>query len=561
MITQKSIEELKNRIDIVDIISRYISVKKSGRNYVCVCPFHDDVNPSMSINTQDNFYHCFACKAGGDAITFVMEYEKISYPEAIEKIAAMINFTLEYDNVKSEFKVDKKILQIANAYFQASLYENEAALKYLYSRGFDDGLIRYFGIGWAGSSEKFMRVLQNEEISLDEALNVGIIKRNENGVYASFIERITFPIKNHASNLIGFGGRTISNHPAKYVNSPQSAVFDKSRVFYAYDLAKPNAIKKKSIIITEGYMDTIMLHKAGINNAIAVLGTALTSEHLPLLRRLECDVILSFDGDTAGINAALKSATLLLSNQIDCNVVIIPQNLDPADMVVSGRIEELENLYANGTEGGAWVIQKIASEFDLNRPINRANALEAIAKFTRTLPSVVAQGYVNLVENLLSSRIDDRVLIGKTNFKFETNKSANPSTNLQISQGQNSGANPGRNDYLELGIIKTALKNSNFLSLIKDIASPQSFFFHKELFDTLCSGEKNEQISAIFRELLLNDSVMVLRDENELKFALIALQGRFLNAKKELVRRSDEPNKLEILMQIEKELRILKGMR
>ena len=405
MITQKSIEELKNRIDIVDIISRYISVKKSGRNYVCVCPFHDDVNPSMNINTQDNFYHCFACKAGGDAITFVMEYEKISYPEAIEKIAAMINFTLEYDNVKSEFKVDNKILQIANAYFQASLYENEAALKYLYSRGFDDELIRYFGIGWAGSSEKFMRVLQNEEISLDEALNVGIIKRNENGVYASFIERITFPIKNHVSNLIGFGGRTISNHPAKYVNSPQSAVFDKSRVFYAYDLAKPNAIKKKSIIITEGYMDTIMLHKAGIDNAIAVLGTALT--------------------------------TLLLSNQIDCNVVIIPQNLDPADMVVSGRIEELENLYANGTEGGTWVIQKIASEFDLNRPINRANALEAIAKFTRTLPSVVAQGYVNLVENLLSSRIDDRVLIGKTNFKFETNKSANPSTNLQISQGQN----------------------------------------------------------------------------------------------------------------------------
>lgn len=556
MISQKSIEELKNRIDILDIISHYVSVKKAGRNYVCVCPFHDDKNPSMSINVNDGYYHCFACKAGGDAITFVMEYEKLSYPEAIEKIAQMTNFSLEYSNEKSHFKVDKKILEIVNAYYQSELYKNEEAVKYLYNRGFNDNLIQYFGLGWAGASQNLLRLLENENITTEEALNVGIIKENESGVFASFINRITFPINNHTGKLVGFGGRTISNHPAKYVNSPQSSVFDKSSIFYAYDLAKKFANEKKEIIITEGYMDTIMLHRAGLNNAVAVLGTALTTEHLPLLRRLECKVILSFDGDSAGVNAAFKSAKLLTISEIDCNVVIIPGDLDPADMVVSGRIEELKNLYESGVEGGEWVIKKIASEFDLTRPINRQKALEEIAKYTRALSVVVAQGYINEIENLLKSKINANFIINQ-NF---TQSSQNYTQSFVQNTTQNL-ARPSKNDYLELSIIKTALKKVDFLYLIKDIVENESFFYHRDLYEALVSGKSDVNLNANLRELLLNDTISIYDSENLLKSALISLQERYLNHQKEMIKNSSNADKIELLVKIEKELRKLKGMK
>jgi len=551
LISKKSIEELKNRIDIVEIISHYLSVKKFGSNYKCVCPFHDDHNPSMSINSRDNYFHCFTCKAGGDAIKFVMDYEKINYPEAIEKIAGMLNFALEYTNEKSEFKVDKKILETVNAHYQSELFRHQEAVDYLYERGFDNNLIYHFGLGWAGSSAELLRLLENEQISKEDALKVGILKANSDGIFASFINRITFPINNHAGKLVGFGGRTISNHPAKYVNSPQSVVFDKSRTLYAYDLAKKPAMQKREVIVTEGYMDTIMLHKAGLNNAIAVLGTALTSEHVPLLRRLESRVILSFDGDGAGINAAFKSAKLLTANEIDCNVVIIPEGADPADMVCAGKFDELKKLYENGVEGGSWVIAQIASQFDLSRPINRQKALEAIAEFTKTLPPVAAQGYVNEIENLLKSKFNPNLLLKTGNAR------ANFAPN---SQPNFSNPSNKKNDYLELQIIKSALRNAEFLYLIKDIVSEQSFFCHRELFKSLDLANKNLDESAELRELMLNDSVPFYESESDLRRGLIALQERFLKHQKEWVRTSDRADKFELLRKIENDLRRLKGL-
>lgn len=403
MIKNESIENLLATVDIVDVVEKYIPLKRSGANFVGVCPFHDDSHPSMSVSSKLGIFHCFSCKAGGNAIKFIQDYEKISFPEAVEKLAGMYNFALQYTGAKvQERSEEKKVLGILNAYYQSSLYQNPAAVKYLHERGLSDATIRKFGLGYAGASAQTIRVLQNEEIPPQDALNAGAVKQNERGLYASFIERITFPIYNHASKLVGFGGRTISDNPAKYVNSPQCALFDKSKIFYAFDLAKKSAIAKKILIITEGYMDVIMLHQAGIDNAVAVLGTALTPAHLPLIKRAELNVVLSFDGDAAGINAAIKSARLLCLNKIDSSVAIIGGGADPADMIVAGKVRELEQIYASGIESGEFLIRQIAKKYDLARPVQKEAALNEIKEFTAALGPVLAESYQSLVAQILN---------------------------------------------------------------------------------------------------------------------------------------------------------------
>nr|WP_314069142.1 DNA primase [uncultured Campylobacter sp.] len=403
MIKNESIENLLATVDIVDVVEKYVPLKRSGANFVGVCPFHDDSHPSMSVSSKLGIFHCFSCKAGGNAIKFIQDYEKISFPEAVEKLAGMYNFALQYTGAKvQERSEEKKVLGILNAYYQSCLYQNPAAVKYLHERGLSDATIRKFGLGYAGASAQTIRVLQNEEIPPQDALNAGAVKQNERGLYASFIERITFPIYNHASKLVGFGGRTISDNPAKYVNSPQCALFDKSKIFYAFDLAKKSAIAKKTLIITEGYMDVIMLHQAGIDNAVAVLGTALTPAHLPLIKRAELNVVLSFDGDAAGINAAIKSARLLCLNKIDSSVAIIGGGADPADMIVAGKVRELEQIYASGMESGEFLIRRIAKKYDLARPVQKEAALNEIKEFTATLGPVLAESYQSLVAQILN---------------------------------------------------------------------------------------------------------------------------------------------------------------
>lgn len=403
MIKNESIENLLATVDIVDVVEKYVPLKRSGANFVGVCPFHDDSHPSMSVSSKLGIFHCFSCKAGGNAIKFIQDYEKISFPEAVEKLAGMYNFALQYTGAKvQERSEEKKVLGILNAYYQSCLYQNPAAVKYLHERGLSDQSIHKFGLGYAGASAQTIRVLQNEEIPPQDALNAGAVKQNERGLYASFIERITFPIYNHAGKLVGFGGRTISDNPAKYVNSPQCALFDKSKIFYAFDLAKKSAIAKKTLIITEGYMDVIMLHQAGIDNAVAVLGTALTPAHLPLIKRAELNVVLSFDGDAAGVNAAMKSARLLCLNKIDSSVAIIGGGADPADMIVAGKVRELEQIYASGMESGEFLIRQIAKKYDLARPVQKEAALNEIKEFTAALGPVLAESYQSLVAQILN---------------------------------------------------------------------------------------------------------------------------------------------------------------
>ncbi|ECL9531392.1 TPA: DNA primase [Campylobacter jejuni] len=418
MITKESIENLSQRLNIVDIIENYIEVKKQGSSFVCICPFHADKNPSMHINPTKGFYHCFACKAGGDAFKFVMDYEKLSFADAVEKVASLSNFTLSYTKEKQENKKElKSILPSLNAYFKDNLKHHKEVLTYLYQRALNNKDIAKFELGFAGASEDSIRLLQNQKIPLEDAMSVGALKKDENNeFYASFIWRVTFPIYDHKDLLVGFGGRTLNpNVPAKYVNSPQNILFDKSRIFYAFNIAKENIAKKKEIIVCEGYMDAIAFHKAGFNNAVAVLGTALTEHHLPLIRRYDAKVILCFDNDEAGLKAATRSAFLLSTNKIDGKVAILQGGKDPAELVAKNESTKLHDILDEGIELGEFYIRRLISTHSIISALDKQKALETIQKFTFNLEPLVANSYTSLVSNLL--KVDEKFIVLSQNSK------------------------------------------------------------------------------------------------------------------------------------------------
>ncbi|WP_086235126.1 DNA primase [Campylobacter devanensis] len=548
MISKNSIENLKNIVDIADVVGSYIPLKKSGANFVCVCPFHNDKHPSMSISPSKGIYHCFSCKAGGDAIKFVMEYEKLGYVEAIEKLASIYNVALEYTSSKNEPKIDKKILENLNLHYKTLLYKNPEALNYLKSRSITDAIIEKWELGWAASSQNTLNLLQNENIEPKEALEVGAIKQNESGYYASFINRITFPIYNHLGSLVGFGGRTISDNPAKYINSPQSQIFDKSKIFYGYDKAKSEIYRSQSMVICEGYMDCIMLHAAGINNAVAVLGTALTQKHIPLIQRGDIKVTLSFDSDSAGINAAFKSARLLMEHQIDGKVVLISGGKDPAELVASGKEMELRDMLSGGVELGEFYITQLVKNLNPKTPIEIAKSLKAIQEFSFGLNPIVADAYVPLVSTLL--RIDPGSFrLSKIEKRRDNSNLAKTQTNTQI---QNLPVIE-KKDIAELSILKNMLKNPEYCQIVEQYYGVE-IFKDKATYRAVVGSQSqnNEHI----RELELSQNLEEYKSVNELHNAIRPLAIRYYEG---LLKNKNLT--IEEIIECKKRISILKGKR
>ena len=491
MIDKTSIEELKSRLDIVDVIGNYIELKKAGSSYKALCPFHDEDTPSFVVSPAKQIFHCFGCGKGGDAIAFVMEYEKLSYPEAIEKLAAMYNFSLRYTNesnnsVKNLFKA----LEIIHMLYKKELTRNLQANIYLRKRGLSEAIIEKFELGYAPSSSMQVAYLKNHYIPLPDAVEAGILAQDNQRVYARMVDRITFPIYSPSGTLIGFGGRTLGNHPAKYLNSPETKIFHKSKILYGYHIAKEAIFKKKQMIVCEGYMDVVMLHQAGFNTAVATLGTALTPSHLPLISRSEAKVILAYDGDKAGIAAALKAAKLLSANEIDGGVVIFPKGLDPADMIVQKRIDELYQLFANPKDLTKFVLETIVHNYNLTIPKEKQKALEEGVAYLKTLPPLIAQEYKHYLAALLN------ILPSKITLDPAKRK------NIQMVETK---------DAKERSIIKTMLLYPHLIETILDIIDVEHFQYHQEEFMAVI---QNDLEHPKLRSILLDDDIIAFDEEN-----------------------------------------------
>ena len=465
-----------------------------------------------------------------------MEYEKLSYPEALEKLASMVNVSLEYDdNYK---KQDFSSIEKLNEYYKKLLLQNEIANKYLLERGISSFSIEKFELGYAPKSNETINFLKSNFLNLADAQEFGLIDTGQNGLYARFIDRITFPIYSINNKIVGFGGRTISGHNAKYINSPQTKIFNKSRLLYGYNIAKENIYKQKQIIITEGYLDVIMLHQAGFNNAVATLGTALTNDHLPILNRGEPKVIVAYDGDKAGLNAAYKASNLLSYNNFDGGVVIFEEGLDPADMVKDGKTQELNNMFKNVKPFIEYVIDFLVNSYDINIPNQKQEALNQINNYIKTLTPIMQQEYVPYISNIL---------------KINSNL-------LNVSSGQNYNIprqiNVAQVDIAELSIIKTLLEKNDLLELVLNTIDENIFQTHKNEFKLLLNNPNDPAL----RGLLIQDNVKIYsKDElyNQLLLMLIPYYSKklqYLTSNKDI----DVKDKLRQIREIKDKISELK---
>lgn len=505
MIKKESIENLKNNLDVVDVISQFLELKKSGANFKACCPFHGETTPSFVVSPAKQIYHCFGCGAGGDSIKFVMEYEKLSYPETIEKLASMYNFNLDYENT-IEIKQDTKILEEINKYYQKLFVNNENVKEYIHKRGISEFSIEKFEIGYAPVSIDTINFLKSNHYNLNDAIDLGVIDNGTNGLYSRFIERITFPIYSITAKLVGFGGRTITGHNAKYVNSPQTKLFNKSRLLYGYHLAKEQIYKKNQIIVCEGYLDVIMLHQAGFNTAVATLGTALTQEHLPLLRRGEPKIILAYDGDKAGLAAAFKASVMLSQSEFEGGVIIFADGLDPADMVHNGKINELNEIFSNPISFIPYVIDYIISKYEIIDPNQKQKALTEANDYLKSLSLLNQDEYKRYLAQKLNIR--------ENLVKISSNKQRPFESNLT------------KIDIAELCIIKSILEKPKRLDSVLDIVDASMFEIHKNEFELLLTDIGNISLNSI----VLNEKLENYDDER-LNQELLTLVYKFYTNK------------------------------
>lgn len=330
MINKEVINEILAKADIVQVISSYINVKKKGNAFVAVCPFHNDTNPSMQISQSKQIFHCFACNTGGNAFGFVQKYEKVSFLDAVRRVASLVNYTSPLLE-KKERSVDVDTKNILKALSDASNFYHyvlstaagEKGKQYLLSRNISHDMIDYFSLGFAPENgELTIKQLRNKENSVESLEKAGILLRNQNSFTDRFKNRLIFPIHNEYGEVVGYSARrVIDNDDAKYVNSPSTEIFNKSNVLYNYQNAKEEAKNAGYCYVVEGFMDVFSLYRSGIKSCVAIMGTAFTSYHAKMLKKLGVEIRLCLDGDTAGQDAIYKICSLLDKMMINYRIV------------------------------------------------------------------------------------------------------------------------------------------------------------------------------------------------------------------------------------------------
>ena len=383
------IEEVRSRNDIVDVISTYVKLQKKGSSYFGLCPFHNEKSPSFSVSRQKQMYYCFGCGAGGNVFTFLMEYENYTFVEALKYLADRAGVELPEEEYSREAKerADTRaiLLEINKAaaqyyYIQLKSSRGAVGLEYFKKRKLSDETIKAFGLGYSNKySDDLYRYLKSKGYKDDMIAKAGLISIDEkNGVYDKFWNRVMFPIMDVNSRVIGFGGRVMGDAKPKYLNSPETMIFDKSRNLYGLNFARTT--KKHQILLCEGYMDVIALHQAGFDNAVAALGTAFTPGHANLLKRYTKEVYLTFDSDGAGIRAAKRAIPILKEAGITAKVINMKPYKDPDEFIKALGAEEYEKRIEQAENSFLFEIRLLSEEYDLKDPAGKTEFANETAK-------------------------------------------------------------------------------------------------------------------------------------------------------------------------------------
>ncbi|MGE5444358.1 MAG: DNA primase [Ignavibacteriales bacterium] len=491
-ISESIIEEIRGRFSIVNLIETYVSLKKSGRGYVGLCPFHDEKTPSFHVSGEKGIFHCFGCGTGGDIFGFMMRYNNLTFPEAVTELARRAGLRIEKSSLPAGRKPRKDVLfklnMVVSRFYHGMLIEStegRAARDYLRKRGVSLERAKEFGLGYAPSRwDALVRFLTEKKAPLKMAEEIGlIIKRKiKDGYYDRFRDRIMFPIRDVDGRVIGFGGRTLTQEKPKYINSPESEIYRKRSVLYGLDRARDSIRKIGQVIMVEGYMDFLSLYSAGIKNVVATLGTALTRDHVVLLRRYTDRVIIVLDGDESGEKASLRSLLdVFLEEGLLPLMVLLPKGDDPDSFISKRHRDEFLKLIAGA---GSWLdffIETVVRDFEAGK-ISRTKAAQAAVEIVAKIKNDIERShYTRKLTETLGIRENDFVsLIGRKKSELDLKK-ARTQTHVELKKTF---------DTQERLILKILLRFPKYSRYLRE----------EKLIDLIADGE----IKSILKEIVLN---------------------------------------------------------
>jgi len=409
MISKKTIDDLMLITKIEDVVGDFVSLKRRGQNWVGLCPFHDDKNPSMYVNPRLGIFNCFVCGTKGSAVHFIMEHEKISYPEALRYLAKKYNITIEEEAEKSKEEIEEQnkkeslllVNQFAENYFMEQLWNTEEgqniALSYFKERGYNEIIIKKFKLGYNPEGwDAFSQYALQKGYKKEVLQQLGLIKENDNGkLYDFFHGRVIFPIHSTLGKTLGFGARTLKQgeKTSKYFNSPESEVYHKSDILYGFFFAKKAIRAADNVYLVEGYTDVISMFAAGIENVVASSGTSLTKGQIKLIASQTQNITLVYDGDAAGLKASLRGIDMLLESGLNVQAIMLPDGEDPDSFVQKTSQEKLKTYFQENSVSFILFKAKILSKEAGNDPIKRAGMVNEIIQNVAEIPDTIARAF------------------------------------------------------------------------------------------------------------------------------------------------------------------------
>ncbi|MCH4477332.1 DNA primase [Staphylococcus haemolyticus] len=541
-IEQSVINEIKDKTDILDLVSEYVKLEKRGRNYIGLCPFHDEKTPSFTVSEDKQICHCFGCKKGGNVFQFTQEIKDLSFVEAVKELGERINISVDIGNssdytsqIASNDLTMIEMHELMLEYYQYALLktvEGEEALNYLTKRGFTEELIKSRGIGYAPNHTHFCHdFLQQKGYDIELAYEAGLLSRNEENFsyFDRFRDRIMFPLNNAQGRIVGYSGRTYNNQEPKYLNSPETPIFQKRRLLYNLDNARKHIRKNDEAILLEGFMDVIKSDSSGLKPVIASMGTAISDEHITVLKKLTSHITLMFDGDFAGQEATIKTGQHLLQQGFNVFVVQLPKDMDPDEYITKyGNEKFLE--YVNN-EKKSFIIYKVNKHKDeiANNDLAYERYLKEVTQDIALMNSQILQNKiikdVAHIFNVDSNTLNSNVLNQQQYIPSEPHFNDYQSYDSEIQNNTNNlFSHLSKHESAERALLKHFMNDKDlFLNYHKHLESGDfDNQFFKRIYSVL------EDFYAENNSYTISDMILYTDNDN-LRDAIIALDNYDLN--------------------------------
>lgn len=496
-IPDEIIQKVKNENDVVDIVSEVVRLKRSGRNYMGLCPFHKEKTPSFSVSPDKQIYKCFGCGETGNVFTFLMKYRNMDFIEAVKYLADRANIAIEYDDDKTRaFEQEKNRLYKLNVeaarFFYSNLVKSKKAQEYFRARGISVSTMKRFGLGFAPDSwHSLHNALKAKGYTELDMLNLGLIIKSEKGnMYDRFRNRVIFPVFDYSGRVIGFGGRVLDDSKPKYLNSPESLIFQKGVNLYGLNFALKNN-KDRTFIIVEGYMDCISLHQYGITNVVASLGTALTERQAKLLRRYADKIIMSYDADGAGQAATIRGMEVLRKEGLDVRILTIPSGKDPDEFIRANGKEAFLRLVDNALPLLDYKIKKAAEGVNFNDSEEVIKYIKKVTDVLAELNPVEKDVYIKKISQ--DTGIKEQAIYDLLKGQLNNGSDEANSMNTIPSFGQKLYVEPAH-IKAERNLLKLMSINDECCKYIIENLSKDMFIMegHKKIFDLIVEGKNNE---------------------------------------------------------------------